>query len=192
MQSTNNLGDREREDRRANEKVDVSELSLRDLLAMLTLKQLIATISIVAALVGGSLGLGLQLERYRFATVVEPLRADLQRAQGLIADSKGLDKTLRAKMKFLELTAVMQFQAMVLGEPLYASHNRFFDFSYEELIQSYREYARHLRKITESGDKSGPIAELLPMRHGPTLVAFRHDSTQWVVPREALKHLQEM
>ncbi|WP_347332107.1 hypothetical protein [Marinimicrobium locisalis] len=174
------------ENSNGKQKVDVEVLTLIELLHALTPKQVLAILSLFGTLVAGTFALGLKWEAHLRSSEVEPLRASLEVAETKTKKLEDDLHFLRSKEKILELTATLQFQAMLLGKQLSDLYpNGVQRFSIDEAeFGSHLEHYRHvIDEITNPSNGREPVADLRIPRAGPALLVFRNDSTPWVLVR---------
>ncbi len=165
------------------QKLDVEGLSLREIIHALTLKQAIAIVSFAGALAAASFAFGLRWEAHLRSAEVQPLKARLEIAN---ANAKKLDDELhflRKKEQFLELTATLQFQAMLLGkdlQELYPSGVQRLAISEAEYMSHLERYSRVIDELTHPANGRDPVADLRVPRVPPKLLVFRNDNTTWI------------
>ena len=165
---------------------DLDNLTARNLLRALTVKHVIGLVSLLGVLIAGSFAAGQKWSDYLQASEVQPLQAQLQASANRMEALDNELHFLRSKEKFLELTATLQFQAMLRGKPLDALYpsgvNRLVvdETEFGGLLERYKEI---VDEITQPSDGRDPVADLRTPRVPPPLLVFRKDSTSWVPMR---------
>lgn len=172
---------------------DIEKLSLKEFAQSLTLRQAVGILSVLGALVAGSFSVGLRWESLTRSSEVERLRTRLEvaetratRAESTIADLRDEIHFLRAKEKFLGITATVQFHGLLLGkdpDDLFSGGVRTVATSEDELASLLGRYDTVITEITRAADGRPPVADLHFPRIGPPLVIFREDTTPWVLMR---------
>lgn len=166
----------------------MSDLTLRDLVGALTLKQVAAILSLVSVVIAGTFTLGLSIERSAHANQIQDLKSQLLRLENEKMSTHDSLVHLQAKEQFLEITSLIQFNASLYGIDIWdkrrwdSSYHRYMlsAVGYEDLVKEYRD---HVRRITTEfvSDEPFAIAKHGRERAGPSLLQFSRDRTTWVL-----------
>ena len=168
------------------QRLEVEDLTLREIIYALTLKQAIAIVSFVGALVAAAFTSGLMWETHLRSSEVQPLKARLEIVD---VNAKKLEdelQLLQQKERFLELTAILQFQAMLRGkklEELYHRGAQRFAMTENQYTSLLASYVRVINEISNPADERRSAAQLSRSRDGLGTLTFRNDGSFWILLR---------
>ena len=171
------------DDRDGKEQLDVEGLTLRQLINALTVKQAVAIVSIAGGLAAASFSFGLRWEAHLRSAQVQPLEARLEDAEFRAQKREDALQLLRKKEQFLELTATLQFQAMLLEkdlQELYPSGVQLLAIDEAEYMSYMERYSKLIDDITHPANGQDPVAGIRIPRAGPPILIFRDDNTHWI------------
>lgn len=166
-----------------NDKLNIEQLTLKQLLSILTIKQTIAILSSIVLLLGGSFSLGLNFEKTSHISKSQELESQLHDLNTKVQNRDAHIQFLRAKEKFLELTSVILFNSSMLDYDLWKDKHWYsrFTLSVDEFEKRLEDYYIYVEEITDMRGKEKPIAYMHLPRAGPTTLEFKADVTNWVV-----------
>jgi hypothetical protein len=139
---------------------------------------------LAGALLAASFSFGFKWEVREHSSELAALQA---RLESVDTQAKTLNDDLlflRKKAQVLELTATLQFQAMLLGKEKQLYQNPFllkeFAFNDDEFMRVVDRYSRLVHELqVGQPNAQQPFADLKIPRAGPSILVFR-DGTKWI------------